>query len=119
MLQSADDANGNSIFADARREFVASLSSLSSEQQAFFSPCASGQQFLEHIKSLDCISAKRRIAELRLSRIARFIQVLQSYFSAVDVLVQCDPIHAATVWGALRLIFQVFSQILLPYRAAH
>ena len=106
MPQSTDSAAGNKIFTDARKEFLASLPSLSSGQQNLFSPCASGQQLLEYVKSLDCISKKKRLAERRLSPIKRFIEVLQSYFSAVDVLVQCDPIHAATVWGALRLVFQ-------------
>ena len=110
MSQSPDSAASNHIFADARTEFLASLSSLSSEQQALFSPCASAKQLLAHIKSLDCISKKKHLAERRFSSIRKFVEVLQSYFSAVDVLVQCDPIHAATVWGALRLIFQVCSQ---------
>ena len=109
MPQPTDNAAGNNIFTHARNEFLASLPSLPSSQQNSFSQCTSGQQLLEHVKSLDCISKKKRLAERRLSPIKKFIEVLQSYFSAVDVLVQCDPIHAATVWGALRLIFQVCS----------
>ena len=109
MPQPTDNAAGNQIFTNARNEFLASLPSLPSSQQNLFSPCASGQQLLEQVKSLDCISKKKRLAERRLSPIKKFIEVLQSYFSAVDVLVQCDPVHAATVWGALRLIFQVCS----------
>ena len=109
MPQPTDNGSGNKIFTDARNEFLASLPSLPSSQQNLFSPCASGQQLLEYVKSLDCISKKKRLAERWLSPIKKFIEVLQSYFSAVDVLVQCDPIHAGTIWGALRLIFQVCS----------
>ena len=42
-----------------------------------------------------------------LVRFSKFTSKLTDYFAVLDVIVQRDPIHAATVWGALRLIIQV------------
>ena len=47
------------------------------------------------------------LVERRLAPSKRLTEVLQSHFAAADVLVQCDPFLAATVWGSLLLIFQV------------
>lgn len=40
-------------------------------------------------------------------RLGVFIQAMKPFFTAVDVFVQCDPIHAATLWGVLRVVIQV------------
>ena len=31
----------------------------------------------------------------------------KKYFAALDVFAQCDPIHAGTIWGGIRVIVEV------------
>lgn len=40
-------------------------------------------------------------------RLGTFIRVMRPFFTAMDVFVQCDPLHAATFWGGLRVIISV------------
>ncbi|KAK4455375.1 hypothetical protein QBC34DRAFT_489662 [Podospora aff. communis PSN243] len=44
---------------------------------------------------------------VRARRLTKFIIAVDPYFKAMDVFVSCDPIHAATLWGALRVVIQL------------
>ncbi|KAH6721608.1 hypothetical protein DL95DRAFT_468982 [Leptodontidium sp. 2 PMI_412] len=36
---------------------------------------------------------------------------MKPFLTAVDVFVQCDPIHAGTPWGGLRVVIQLTSSL--------
>jgi hypothetical protein len=52
-------------------------------------------------------------------RLGVFIQAMEPFFTAVDVFVQCDPIHAATLWGGLRVVIQVCYRFVDMMRSIH
>ncbi|KAK4169607.1 hypothetical protein QBC43DRAFT_308040 [Cladorrhinum sp. PSN259] len=44
---------------------------------------------------------------VRARRLNKFIIAVEPYFKAMDVFVSCDPLHAATLWGAVRVVIQL------------
>lgn len=44
---------------------------------------------------------------VRARRLNKFIIAVDPYFKAMDVFVSADPIHAATLWGAVRVVIQL------------
>ena len=44
---------------------------------------------------------------VRARRLNKFISAVDPYFKAMDVFVSADPIHAATLWGAVRVVIQL------------
>jgi hypothetical protein len=105
----------NDIFKAAAAKFLLSIKSLSDEQQNLFASCTTPKQLLQDIQKLDAIKNKRRFGNQHSARIERFVKQVKPYFDVVDIVVQCDPIHAATVWGGLRLVIQVCNTILSQF----
>jgi hypothetical protein len=95
---------GNDIFQGAITAFI---STLSPDHKQLFSSCQRPEDLLEQISQLDGIKVASQRQRSYLDSVKTFITRLQPYFNAIDVLVQCDPIHAASVWGALRVVIQV------------
>lgn len=97
----------NEIFKAASADFVSSIENLPARERVIFSSCSTPNQLIADVRKLDVIVKEKRRAKLYLAPIERVTERLRFYFAAIDVLVQCDPIHAATAWGSLRLVIQV------------
>jgi hypothetical protein len=95
---------GNDIFRGAITAFT---STLSPDHQQLFSSCKCPEDLLEQISQLHGIKTGSQRQSNYLDSDRTFITRLEPYFNAVDVLVQCNPAHAASVWGALRVVIQV------------
>lgn len=91
----------NSIFQEAREEF---LRSLSPNEKSRFAFCSSGKELLRDIKSIDCL---RQEARQPLTRLQPLNEKLEPYFQVIGILVSSHPEYAAVGWGALCLILQV------------
>ena len=72
-------------------------------KRELFDQCNNATSLLFGIESLDLI----KYHDVNTKRIKWFVELLQPFSSAMDVLCQLDPIHFATVWGGLRVIIQV------------
>ena len=83
-------------------------------KRELFDQCNNATSLLYGIESLDLI----KYHDVNTKRIKWFVELLQPFSSAMDVLCQLDPIHFATVWGGLRVIIQVCAPlgILLRWR---
>jgi hypothetical protein len=77
------------------------VETLPEEYQKEFKKCTTGEDVL---KSLQDYGADWRTHTRRLGV---FIQSMKPFFTAVDIFAQCDPIHAGTLWGGLRVVIQV------------
>jgi hypothetical protein len=77
------------------------VETLPEEYQKEFKKCTTGEDVL---KSIQDYGADWRTHTRRLGG---FIQSMKPFFTAVDIFVQCDPIHAGTLWGGLRVVIQV------------
>ena len=96
------------IFRNASAAFT---SALSPAHQELFSSCNTPNDLLEQVSQLDFVKKSRQRQSKYVDPIQPFVAQLQPYFAAVDVLVQCDPIHAAAVWGGLRVVIQVSNSL--------
>lgn len=96
----------------AEAVFLRSVQSLPSAQHLLFVSCTSATRLLKAVKGLDAVVKSQRTSKQTVGRIQRLTEKLEPFFRVVDTLVQCDPIHAATVWGGLRFIIQVSGVIL-------
>jgi len=99
------------LLGQARQQFFDSLGSISPHYHAEFLPFGSGEELIQHIKKLSCVVKDSRRAGGRISKISSLIDQLQQYFVYVDVVVNVDPLHTSTIWGAIRLIFRWTSGI--------
>ncbi|KAE9371862.1 hypothetical protein N431DRAFT_559267 [Stipitochalara longipes BDJ] len=77
------------------------VEALPEEYQDEFKKCTTGKDVLE---SLQDYGADWRTHTRRLGV---FIQSMEPFFTAVDIFVQCDPIHAGTLWGGLRVVIKL------------
>ncbi|KAM0417182.1 hypothetical protein ACHAPT_012819 [Fusarium lateritium] len=102
--------SSTAIFDAAKQQFIDSLGSLSPHYKAHFTPCSSGEEIIVVINNLPSVAKERALSESRGVKFCdRLVTRLQTYFKVVDVVVSVDPLHAATAWGAIRLIFQLTS----------
>ncbi|KAL7910353.1 hypothetical protein GGI35DRAFT_448574 [Trichoderma velutinum] len=74
------------------------VEALPDEYQEAFRKCTSGDRVLEDLKDYGTAWNTRN------RRLGTFIRVMKPFFTAMDVFVSCDPMHAATLWGALRVV---------------
>lgn len=77
------------------------VEALPEEYQEEFEKCTTGKDVL---KGLEDYGAGWRT---HIRRLGVFIHSMEPFFTAVDIFVQCDPIHAGTLWGALRVVIKV------------
>jgi hypothetical protein len=77
------------------------VEALPEEYQEEFKKCTTGEDVL---KGLQDYGVDWRT---HIRRLGVFIQSMEPFFTAVDIFVQCDPIHAGTLWGALRVVIKV------------
>lgn len=97
----------NSIFQEAREEF---LRSLSPNEKSRFAFCSSGKELLRDIKSIDCLRQEghnKPKARQPLTRLQPLNEKLEPYFQVIGILVSSHPEYAAVGWGALCLVLQV------------
>ncbi|KAL7934330.1 hypothetical protein V8C35DRAFT_280075 [Trichoderma chlorosporum] len=74
------------------------VEALPDDFQDRFRECTNGDKVLDSLKDYGTAwNARNR-------RLGTFIRVMKPFFTAMDVFVSCDPIHAATLWGALRVV---------------
>lgn len=50
---------------------------------------------------------KSRRTKTICTRILKASERFKNYFAALDVFTQCDPIHAGTIWGGIRVVVEV------------
>ncbi|KAG4438258.1 hypothetical protein IFR05_006240 [Cadophora sp. M221] len=91
----------NSALRDSTNTLRSLVETLPEEYQREFRKCTVGGEVL---KGLDEYGANWRTNSRRLGV---FIQAMKPFLTAVDVFVQCDPIHAGTLWGSLRVVIQL------------
>lgn len=96
-----------SILDRARGRFLDSLSVLDPAYQVHFVPCQSGKELIHHVHNLPEVRNLRLGASGKMAGLGAFVQRLESYFKAVDIIVNVDPLHASTIWGGMRLVFAV------------
>ena len=87
------------------------LAALSEDERRHYSPCASVDDLLEGLSKLEMLTKVRlkRLANRVVSGIKRFHDQLRPFFGVINNVVQCDPTYAAPIWGALRLILEVYT----------
>ncbi|KAL4938541.1 hypothetical protein BDV06DRAFT_200740 [Aspergillus oleicola] len=102
-------AASNMTFKNVAEDFVLSVNYVSPQHKHLVSSCRSPGDLLDQITKLEFLQKARRREAQYIGPIRRIIERLDPYFKAIDVLVQCDPIHAASVWGSLRVVIQLAS----------
>lgn len=95
----------NDIFNKALDAFVESLAP---DERALFSSCSSAEQLLADVRRLDPISKDRARGRGFLKRITVFGEKLAPYFEVIGIIISSNPQYSAVVWGAIRLVLQVF-----------
>ncbi|KAM0816487.1 putative NACHT domain-containing protein [Seiridium cardinale] len=98
-------------FEQAREEFVRLQSAILSEYRVQLASLRSGQELLAYIESLPVI-AQSRHGNVNTEFVRRPIEKPEAYFRAADVIVSIDLLHGSTLWGAIRIIFQLDSNYL-------
>jgi hypothetical protein len=73
--------------------------------QENFQSCFTDTDLLHAAENLNCFRPGRTHAR----RLGHFIDNAKPLFSALDVLSQVDPVHFATLWGAISVILQACS----------
>ncbi|UKZ82608.1 hypothetical protein TrVFT333_010401 [Trichoderma virens FT-333] len=74
------------------------VEALPDDYQERFRECTTGDKVLESLKDYGTAWNTRN------RRLGTFIWVMKPFFTAMDVFVSCDPMHAATLWGTLRVV---------------
>ncbi|PNP58999.1 hypothetical protein THARTR1_01247 [Trichoderma harzianum] len=74
------------------------VEALPDEYQEAFRKCTTGEEVLKDLQDYGTAWNTRN------RRLGIFIRVMKPFFTAMDVFVSCDPMHAATLWGALRVV---------------
>ncbi|KAH8589069.1 hypothetical protein B0O99DRAFT_692943 [Bisporella sp. PMI_857] len=77
------------------------VETLPDEYQEEFMKCTTGDKVLERLQEYGAEWRTHR------RRLGVFVQSMKPFFAAFDIFVQCDPIHAATLWGGLRVVLQL------------
>ncbi|KAL7961267.1 hypothetical protein V8C34DRAFT_274241 [Trichoderma compactum] len=74
------------------------VEALPEEYQEAFGKCTTGDEVLKDLQDYGTAWNTRN------RRLGTFIRVMKPFFTAMDIFVSCDPMHAATLWGALRAV---------------
>ncbi|KKP06868.1 hypothetical protein THAR02_01065 [Trichoderma harzianum] len=74
------------------------VAALPDEYQEAFGKCTTGDEVLKDLQDYGTAWNTRN------RKLGTFIRVMKPFFTAMDVFVSCDPMHAATLWGALRVV---------------
>lgn len=91
----------SSALGDSTNTLRSLVETLPEEYQREFRKCTAGEDVL---KGQEEYGADWRTNSRRLGA---FIQAMKPFLTAVDVFVQCDPIHAGKHWEGLRVVIQV------------
>ncbi|KAH7370142.1 hypothetical protein BKA65DRAFT_561623 [Rhexocercosporidium sp. MPI-PUGE-AT-0058] len=91
----------NNALGDSTSTLRSLVETLPEEYQREFRKCTTGEEVLNGLQEY---GANWRTNSHRLGV---FIQAMKPFLTAVDVFVQCDPIHAGTLWGGLRVVIQL------------
>lgn len=81
------------------------VEALPDEYQEAFGKCTTGDEVLKDLQDYGTAWNTRN------RKLGTFIRVMKPFFTAMDVFVSCDPMHAATLWGALRVVIAVCSAL--------
>lgn len=74
---------------------------LPAEYQQKFRDCTTGDRVLESLKDYGASWSSRSC------RLGAFARAMKPFFIAMDLFVPCDPMRAATFWGALGVVIVV------------
>ncbi|KAL5323655.1 hypothetical protein ACEPPN_008195 [Leptodophora sp. 'Broadleaf-Isolate-01'] len=91
----------SSALGDSTNTLRSLVETLPEEYQREFRKCTAGEDVL---KGQEEYGADWRTNSRRLGA---FIQAMKPFLTAVDVFVQCDPIHAGKHWEGLRVVIQL------------
>jgi len=89
----------NSIFIEAREDFLASLPD---DEKRNFTPCDSTISLLERISKFQAEGGNTKSLE----HVRSFCEAVEPYFAAIGFISQANP-FAAITWGSIVLVFQV------------
>ena len=90
----------------AREKFVSAIERLPQVHRDLFVTCESSDDLFNQLQALQEKHKHRRTKTI-CTRILGVSDSFNKYFAALDVFAQCDPIHAGTVWGGIRVIVEV------------
>lgn len=98
--------NGDDFFAEARNQF---LESLSPKESSLFSKCSSPEELLQDIEKFNGASKDKRFLRKIVQKVKTLSDSLSPYFDAVGIIIQSNPEFAALAWGGVRFILQLAS----------
>ncbi|XRM40199.1 hypothetical protein ABZX51_003519 [Aspergillus tubingensis] len=101
--------NRGSIFEELSNTFVSTVECLSPQHKDLLASCKTPDDLVKQLSEIDSLKKARRRETQWVGSIRRIIERLAPYFEVIDTLVSCDPIHAATIWGGLRVVLQLAS----------
>lgn len=92
----------------AYNDFLASLPE-KEKLSLFTTPCASADDIVKEIKSLDIMTRRGSSSKTCISMVQKLGDRLEPFFKIVEIFVSSKPEVAALVWGSVRFVFKVLT----------
>jgi len=106
-------ASAESVFMTAAKRFQ---DNLPEDDKPDFQILDTPQEMIasieQHVMNLNSPRTTRLLDACK--KIEQFSKTMTPFFNIVDIFVSSHPDWAAVVWGAIRLVFQVSTSIVLP-----
>ncbi|KAL6863348.1 hypothetical protein ACO1O0_003597 [Amphichorda felina] len=90
----------------AYNDFLASLPE-KEKLSLFTTPCASADDIVKEIKSLDIMTRRGSSSKTCISMVQKLGDQLEPFFKIVEIFVSSKPEIAALVWGSVRFVFKL------------